>query len=485
MSQFSRESDAKLRAACDRCHELKIRCTRTGGTDSRCDRCDKNDIDCVYRAHRRIGRPKSQKSRSDAKTTTRQRGNIVGGHAQQQADPSPPANRNSVHSEFDFSTLEGGNGAEWLSSSSSTKASDVVEFPTHQISTAQTSLFSPDYAFSHEGSTTNSGSRSPLNMLNMGTMPVWDIDLSAVTGPGIQAGRPTSTDVAKSRDEEAMSITTESQSTKVACQRPSEKSGKSPSLDELGDRLLRHQAKLRYLYASTESPQTLLEASNGTASASPPLDRVLEVTVELIETLQTSPWQRPNNNHADNGHLEAMDQQDYNHHSYSDVATLHVFVSYAYIIKILGPVIASLEKSLAPGSVSLDGNRLQTSHDTVAGPNTTSPSSLPSTDSTSSHTFSLGSFSLASQPALNARVLLGVVSRILQQLHDAAHPMISRGGYYHTMAGREQGRAVSNSPSLSISPVLTAAQEAVDSIRDEEEDLLTKLAQLGQSAHAM
>ncbi|CAJ0544173.1 Ff.00g034840.m01.CDS01 [Fusarium sp. VM40] len=48
MSQFTRDSDAKLRAACDRSHELNIRCTRTGGTESRCDWCDKNDIDLGY-----------------------------------------------------------------------------------------------------------------------------------------------------------------------------------------------------------------------------------------------------------------------------------------------------------------------------------------------------------------------------------------------------------------------------------------------------
>ncbi|KAE8152733.1 hypothetical protein BDV25DRAFT_127720 [Aspergillus avenaceus] len=50
--------DRKLRAACDRCHELKNRCTRTGGLESRCDRCERLDIDCVYNNTARLGRPR-------------------------------------------------------------------------------------------------------------------------------------------------------------------------------------------------------------------------------------------------------------------------------------------------------------------------------------------------------------------------------------------------------------------------------------------
>ncbi|KAK3292395.1 uncharacterized protein B0H64DRAFT_376936 [Chaetomium fimeti] len=56
--------EGKLRAACDRCHELKNRCVRIGGADSRCDRCERLDIDCVYRYSSRMGRPKGQKKTS-------------------------------------------------------------------------------------------------------------------------------------------------------------------------------------------------------------------------------------------------------------------------------------------------------------------------------------------------------------------------------------------------------------------------------------
>lgn len=56
--------EGKLRAACDRCHDLKNRCVRIGGPDSRCDRCERLDIDCVYQESSRMGRPKRQRKTS-------------------------------------------------------------------------------------------------------------------------------------------------------------------------------------------------------------------------------------------------------------------------------------------------------------------------------------------------------------------------------------------------------------------------------------
>lgn len=57
----SSNKDGRLRAACERCHNLKNRCVRSGGTDSRCERCHRLDIDCVYSTSSRIGRPKTRK----------------------------------------------------------------------------------------------------------------------------------------------------------------------------------------------------------------------------------------------------------------------------------------------------------------------------------------------------------------------------------------------------------------------------------------
>lgn len=56
--------EGRLRAACDRCHDLKNRCVRIGGPDSRCERCERLDIDCVYQNSSRIGRPRRQRKTS-------------------------------------------------------------------------------------------------------------------------------------------------------------------------------------------------------------------------------------------------------------------------------------------------------------------------------------------------------------------------------------------------------------------------------------
>jgi hypothetical protein len=53
--------EPKLRAACNRCHDLKNRCVRTGGPDSRCYRCERLNIDCVYRTNSRTGRPRAHR----------------------------------------------------------------------------------------------------------------------------------------------------------------------------------------------------------------------------------------------------------------------------------------------------------------------------------------------------------------------------------------------------------------------------------------
>lgn len=58
MIRVESNREGKLRAACDRCHELKNRCARTGGSESRCDRCERLDIDCVYNTSAQMGRPR-------------------------------------------------------------------------------------------------------------------------------------------------------------------------------------------------------------------------------------------------------------------------------------------------------------------------------------------------------------------------------------------------------------------------------------------
>ena len=65
MARVESNGEGKLRAACDRCHELKNRCTRTGGPESRCVQCERLDIDCVYNTSARMGRPRGSRQLPD------------------------------------------------------------------------------------------------------------------------------------------------------------------------------------------------------------------------------------------------------------------------------------------------------------------------------------------------------------------------------------------------------------------------------------
>lgn len=54
----------KQRAACDRCHALKNRCSPSGSGDNKCDRCHRLGIRCVYSLKAPLGRPKSTSSQA-------------------------------------------------------------------------------------------------------------------------------------------------------------------------------------------------------------------------------------------------------------------------------------------------------------------------------------------------------------------------------------------------------------------------------------
>jgi hypothetical protein len=414
-------------------------------------------------------------------------------------DISPPSTRDSINSDFDFSTIEVGGGTEWLSSSSSHRASDAIEFSTHQVSSTQPPLFPPNYSLTHEGSTSQSGAGSPFSILNMGSMPVCDLDFSTIHEHGMSTEFVTSMNRGKDPVVESLANNAEHQSNRFTDQTPREET------QLLEDRLLRHQAKLRHLHSSVDATQNLLLAPHETVSPDAPLDRVLEATVELIDIIQTSAGQTPssngsnsntgsnsNNSSNNNNTGNALSETGNENHprqilgrfGFSDIATLHVSISYAYIVKILSPIISSLENSLAPlGSTSLESRYLAPIyHNVAAHPNTTSLSS-PTGGPTKSHSVSvsLGSFSLASKPALNAQILLGLISRILKQLHDVTHPIaLQERDHRDTNMGAAERVSAAHGPNLDASPVFSSAKAAVDSISKEERNLFAKLNKVGQ-----
>ena len=106
----ARQAPKKLRAACDNCHQGKVKCS--GGHP--CEKCEKGGLSCVYSVSNRIGRPRN--SRND-KTLERIR-------RSQQDQESP---RSTVSEDADRS--------ERRASSSVTPISENIEDPllTHNF----------------------------------------------------------------------------------------------------------------------------------------------------------------------------------------------------------------------------------------------------------------------------------------------------------------------------------------------------------------
>ncbi|QPC77880.1 hypothetical protein HYE68_008632 [Fusarium pseudograminearum] len=342
------------------------------------------------------------------------------------------------------------------------------------------------------------GSGSPFSMLNIGTMPVCDLDLSTLHGYGPSTDFVTSMNHRSGSENESMGGNAEHQSTQSATGSPE---GEAQMLE---DRLLRHQAKLRCLYSTVDKPGNLLPSTNETISTGAPLDKVLEAIMELVEILQTNAQHPPSNSSSSNNSTTMDGTSELRNPSrprqdlgnFNDIAMLHVSISYAYIVKILAPIIISLEKSSTPvGSTSSS-----TYNDTTAPPSSARlPSQTGGPTKPRTVSVSLGTFSLASKPALNAQILLGMISRMLDQLHDATQPILMQVRHCHVPtqpvvlqdrehqdAGmtREEHVSTGHGPNRHTSPVLFSAQAAVDSIRNEEKDLLAKLNKVGNSTSA-
>lgn len=115
MSRVESNTEGKLRAACERCRELKNRCTRTGDHDSRCDRCERLDIDCVYATNARMGRPRCQRPTLERSGPSRVGVGVGAGASERSArsrrSPSFQSSGRSVRLDHADSGSENGSGS--------------------------------------------------------------------------------------------------------------------------------------------------------------------------------------------------------------------------------------------------------------------------------------------------------------------------------------------------------------------------------------
>ncbi|KAL4902780.1 hypothetical protein BDW74DRAFT_180479 [Aspergillus multicolor] len=410
--------ERRLRAACDRCHELKNRCTRTSGAESRCDRCERLDIDCVYNTSARIGRPRtSQKGASDS-------------HAR--------------HSKRRVVQTENRRGT-------------AVPHPVDHVETVSAV---PAPTFGHDGPGPGSpGDLEPVLglldpvLLSEGDNLNWDLGFYSRQLTHLAHDDPAGGhghDHYVCHPIENRWVSDLSDSDPGASEKES-----GPVVMSIGaDELLRLQSHLSNMLKSASEPST---------GPQPALDEVMMACKDLLELLPM-PVHRPSSDHNRNtanktattgppltpnsisagprqpGYDEPRQRQGgpFDPLRINYITVLQVATSYAYALQLLDLAVDHLKTHA--GSLAL---------------------------------VSMGIFNLASQPAMSISVGAYMISSMVHQLRDAISLL---------MPGQLQQEVPPLPHGLSPPPPATAAnrsiQAAVNMISENEASLLEKLAQV-------
>lgn len=130
---------------------------------------------------------------------------------------------------------------------------------------------------------------------------------------------------------------------------------------------------------------------------------------------------------------------------------LHAFSCYAYLLRLLKPLVTSLHGQCHGGSAEASGS-----------------------DGKSAATVSLGTFSLASRPALNARMTLSLISNLVEYLHSSVQ-RATLCPLQNSQSERMPSEGPPTLPRQSRSPMMGAAMVVLDEVLQEEEFVLQKL----------
>jgi hypothetical protein len=131
---------------------------------------------------------------------------------------------------------------------------------------------------------------------------------------------------------------------------------------------------------------------------------------------------------------------------------LHAFSCYAYLLRLLKPLVTSLHSQCQGSSSDARGSDGKSVAAAV----------------------SLGTFSLASRPALNARMTLSLISNLVEDLHSSA-----RRATFCPLQNRPSDPMATDSPSAppkkTWSPMMSAAKLVLDEMLHEEDFVFQKL----------
>lgn len=168
IDSFPSTSESRFRAACDRCHELKNRCARRQGTDSRCERCERLELDCVYSTGARMGRPPGPQG----KQQQQQAAHNSSAEARQAARPA----RGRGAAPYQGRRIHGSSASPAGAGKQSRAASPAPKRHRHHRRRAQSSVV----AFGSY----NSSSSEPVDLVTNGMTPLESA--SSSSGSGIQ-----------------------------------------------------------------------------------------------------------------------------------------------------------------------------------------------------------------------------------------------------------------------------------------------------------
>jgi hypothetical protein len=134
---------------------------------------------------------------------------------------------------------------------------------------------------------------------------------------------------------------------------------------------------------------------------------------------------------------------------------LQVLTCYLYLLRMFEPLAISLQRQSGSSATSTDASR-------------------PTRSSTTA--FQLGSFSLASQPELNAKMTSNLIYQMIQRLHVSTQSIVSKDGSRHLeSAGPEAIGCQKVCKEKVASPMMIAARVASGSISLKEHSVLHRL----------
>ncbi|KAL0943248.1 uncharacterized protein CTRU02_201134 [Colletotrichum truncatum] len=376
MKRLQTAKDAKLRSACDRCHDMKNRCTRFGGIESRCDRCERLDADCVYSTRSQVGRPKTRKQ--EAALTARESSQSLG----------PTTSR-------------------------------LVPLDDAEVRLG-TTLRDGTLQFDFDSSASSSSSSSQPAHLSQ---HFWEVDLSANQTTHCNEGSEWQLDSAIFMDN-SPSYGDNTVASGSAHEDPVGLSPQHRNLTPNGaegdvngttDTLIRLQSQLQQLlFGTLNAPKEDMPLPTG-HKPYPAVDKVLGLTNQLLEIVQAQIQTNPN--------TEQLAR------NMNRITTLQIMTCYTYVVQLLSPIITTARQQNASDSnlkiqMATQCPSPSLEHMFPASRPVNGPPRLGSRYPV----LHLGGFNLASQPVLNEDVVQHMVQRIMQQLHMTIQSFASVAG---------------------------------------------------------